>query len=296
MGKSKTGGTRGYIRGRIANDVYSIGKDGKGKKQQVIRSLAESVANPRTSSQMFGRMIMSTVMQAVSAMNHIIDHSFDGVPMGQPSISEFIRRNYALVSADAKAHPAEDNIFGVNKYQEKGVLPGKYVVSDGDVVLPGAVTLGSSGNCLEVATGKAAPTLQDFMDAAGIGDDDYFTVLGVSTAQFTYARFKVKAGADKTTALSSSNFATLFDVETNGTGVEVSLNGSESKVVALDLLNSSNNPMEAKTTVFSIKATDGYKHNAATLDWFSADALQSANTALPTYPTGEAAFLNGGDI
>lgn len=296
MGKSKTGGTRGYIRGRIANDVYSIGKDGKGKKQQVIRSLAESVANPRTSSQMFGRMIMSTVMQAVSAMNHIIDHSFDGVPMGQPSISEFIRRNYALVSADAKAHPAEDNVFGVNKYQEKGVLPGKYVVSNGDVVLPGAVSLGSTGNCLEVATGKAAPTLQDLMDAMGITDDDYFTLIGLSANDFLYARCKVKAGAVKTTALTNDNFATLFDIETNGYDVQAVLAGTDAKTFAASVTDANGSLPDAKTTIFSIKSESGYKHSPATLDWFSAGVLQTANEALPTYPTGEAAFLNGGDI
>lgn len=296
MGKSKTGGTRGFIRGRIANDVYSIGKDGKGKKQQVIRSLAESVANPRTSSQMFGRMIMSTVMQAVSAMNHIIDHSFDGVPMGQPSISEFIRQNYALVSADAKAHPASDNVFGVNKYQEKGIFPGKYVVSDGDVVLPSGIALGASGNCLEVATGKAAPTLEDLMEKLGIGDDDYFTLLGVSAAEFYYARCRVKSGADKTTALTNDNFETLFDVETNGYGVQIVLAGADAKTFTASVMDENAGLPTAKTTVFSIKSESGYKHSPATLDWYGDEALQSANTALPSYPTGDAAFLNGGDI
>ena len=62
MAKSKNGGTRAMIRGRVGSDVYSIGKDGKGARQQVVRSLAEQVANPRTQAQMFNRMIMSTVM------------------------------------------------------------------------------------------------------------------------------------------------------------------------------------------------------------------------------------------
>ena len=115
MAKSKNGGTRSFIRGRIGSDVYSVGKDGKGARQQVVRSLAEQVANPRSSAQMFGRMVMSTVMQTVSALKPIIDHSFDGVATGQPSISEFIRRNYALVKADAEAHPASGNQFGLNK-------------------------------------------------------------------------------------------------------------------------------------------------------------------------------------
>ena len=68
MAKSKNGGSRAYIRGRIGSDVYSVGKDGMGKKQQVVRSLAVQVTNPRSQSQMFNRMIMSTVMQGVSAL------------------------------------------------------------------------------------------------------------------------------------------------------------------------------------------------------------------------------------
>ena len=93
MAKGKSGGTRSFLRGRVASDVYSIGKDAKGNKQQIVRSLAESVANPQTLAQMRGRMIMSTIMQAVSSMAMIIDHSFDNVPAGQPKVSEFIKRN-----------------------------------------------------------------------------------------------------------------------------------------------------------------------------------------------------------
>ena len=140
MAKSKNGGSRAYIRGRIGSDVYSVGKNGMGEKQQVVRSLAEQVSNPRTSGQMFGRMIMSTTMQAVSALTAIIDHSFDGVPKGQPSISQFIKNNYALIKADAQAHPSSANAFGLNKYQEKGIKVGKYLVSDGNQVLPSAVS------------------------------------------------------------------------------------------------------------------------------------------------------------
>ena len=93
MAKSKSGGTRSMIRGRVGSDVYSIGKNANGKKQQIVRSLAETVANPQTIAQMRGRMIMSTVMQAQSALKPIIDHSFDNVVGVQPNLSEFIKRN-----------------------------------------------------------------------------------------------------------------------------------------------------------------------------------------------------------
>ena len=109
------------IRGRVASDVYSIGRDAMGKRQQVVRSLAEVVSNPRTLSQMRSRMIMSTVMQALGALKVIVDHSFDNVSGVQPNLSEFIRRNYALAKADAIAHAGYANTFGMVKYGEKYV-------------------------------------------------------------------------------------------------------------------------------------------------------------------------------
>lgn len=102
MAKSKSGGSRSRLRGRLANDVYSIGVDGKGKKQQVVRSLAESVANPRTLAQNKQRMILTSVALLSKALSPIIDHSFDGVPAGQPSISEFTRRAIAAYRDDAQ--------------------------------------------------------------------------------------------------------------------------------------------------------------------------------------------------
>ena len=118
MAKSKSGGTRTYIRGRVGSDVYSIGRDGKGKKQQVVRSLAESVANPQTQAQMRGRMIMSTLAQAQAGLRVIIDHSFDNVVGSRANLAEFVSRNYALIKADIAAHPSSGNKFGLNAYQD----------------------------------------------------------------------------------------------------------------------------------------------------------------------------------
>lgn len=117
MAKSKSGGSRSRLRGRLANDVYSIGVDGKGKRQQIVRSLAESVANPRTLAQNKQRMILTSVALLSKALSPIIDHSFDGVPAGQPSISEFTRRAIAAYREDAQlASPC----YGYSPY--KGVI------------------------------------------------------------------------------------------------------------------------------------------------------------------------------
>lgn len=288
MAKSKVGGTRAYIRGRIGSDVYSVGKNGKGVRQQVVRSLAEQVSNPRTSSQMFGRMVMSTVMQAVSALKPIIDHSFDGIPTGQPSISEFIRQNYALVKADAIAHPASSNVFGLNKYQEKGVKPGCYVVSDGSAALPANVTTGGSG--IVIALTADTLTVGGLKAALGLSADGYLTFVCIDTTGVAkFFRAHLSTSLADTTAITSANVGSLFTIEGNDT-VTAALDDTDIK------LNGTNSDADAGFGIIVSDKVDGkWIHNRCVLiNVISAD--WNADTALPTYPTGAAQFLNGGDL
>lgn len=288
MAKSKNGGSRAYIRGRIGSDVYSIGKNGKGEKQQVVRSLAETVANPRSQAQMFGRMVMSTVMQAVSTMSVIIDHSFDGVAKGQPSISEFIRRNYALVSADAKAHPASGNSFGINKYQEKGALAGEYQISVGSVAKPSAVFV--NDNAITIGLTAGTLTVGGLKAALGLSADGYLTYCRlINTGEFNFFRAKLTTTQSDETAITADNVASLFTFEGNS-AVTPSLSSN-----AIELAIASTGQYNAYGVIVSELVDGAWKHSSCTLDAGDAN-LQTADTALPTYPMGNEAFLNGGDI
>lgn len=287
MAKSKSGGTRSYIRGRVGADVYSIGKDAKGAKQQVVRSLAETVSNPQTISQMMGRMIMSTVMQAVSAMAKIVDHSFDNVPKGQPSISEFISRNYALIKADIAAHPASDGKFSINEYLEKGIKPGAYVVAAGDQILPTALSFTDDIGWtieLEGTTG----TVGALKSLLGFGDDDYFTILGIKeNNNFYFVRFQIDPSLSDDTVIAAGNVGTLFKQEGN-----ISVTPS----FADDTITIGNSAIIKQGAVIVSRYVNGaYKHNNATL----ADptgTLEFADEAITSYPVGQEAFLNGGDL
>lgn len=288
MAKSKNGGTRAYIRGRIGSDVYSIGKNGSGEKQQVVRSLAEVVSNPRTQNQMFGRMVMSTVMQAVSALKPIIDHSFDGFPKGQPSISEFIRRNYALVKADAEAYPAQDNYFGLVKYQEKGIKPGLYVVSDGSIVKPSAVTF--SANKIAIALTADTLTIGGLKAALGLSADGFLTSVCITSASVAmYFRAKLDTTLDDATAITSANVGDLFSFEGN-VAVTASLSTN-----TIELSAGAVSGDHAYGGIVSEKVDGAWKHSPCTLSGIG-DYNFAANIALPTYPTGAEQYLNGGDL
>lgn len=288
MAKSKVGGSRAYIRGRIGADVYSIGKDGKGSRQQVVRSLAEQVSNPRTQSQMFGRMVMSTVMQAVSALQPIIDHSFDGLPKGQPSISEFIRRNYALVKADATAHPAESNVFGLNKYQEKGIQPGTWVISNGKVEKPAAVALGQAE--LQFNLTHDTLTVGGLRAALGLSADGYITyVCVIDGGTVEFARLRVNPQAADATVISAETLPTIFLQEGN---VTLTLTFSGTSITAK--VPSSTDALSTGVIV-SEKENGAWVHSACTLVSPS-DMGSPSDVALPTYPVGTEQFLNGGDL
>lgn len=288
MAKSKNGGTRAYIRGRIGSDVYSIGKNGKGEKQQVVRSLAETVANPRTAAQMTGRMFMSTVMQAVSAMAGIIDHSFDGYPKGQPSISEFIRTNYALIKADAVAHPASNNEFGLNKYQEKGLKIGYYQVSNGTLVKSSKVTFVSDSMQLMWATGDQ--TVGGLKAAIPELADGYVTFVCIDSTQgFKFFRISIADGTADSTAISADNINTILKVEGNVTPTL----SVETTYIQAEITNTGDK--QTYGVIVSRNIDGAWKHSKCVLSG-DKDGDFNSDTALPTYPAGSEQFLNGGDL
>ena len=303
MAKSKSGGTRSYIRGRVGADVYSIGRDAKGAKQQVVRSLAETVANPQTVAQMRGRMIMSTVMQTVSAMRQIIDHSFDNVPTGQPCISEFISRNYALIKDDVAAHPASGNSFLLNAYKEKGAFPGAYVVSEGTAVLPSAVTPDTYGG--QISLTPTTNTVGDLKAALGLTADEYLTVVeligkegegGVIAFSFGYARYHINSDLADSTVITSENIKSVFNVETN-LDEFISLVSTSEKFHIF--LGNPNGDISSAALIISKKSGAGYIHNTATMQKSSSTDITTAHASdvvLPSYPVGTEMFLNGGEI
>jgi len=288
MAKSKSGGTRTFIRGRVGSDVYSIGRDAKGKKQQVVRSLAESVANPQTLAQMRGRMIMSTIAQALAALRPICDHSFDNVVGARANLAEFTSRNYALVKADVAAHPASGNKFGLNAYGEKGAKKGAYIISDGKATIPTALLLTQSTGVITITLPSDNITIGGLKSALGLTDEEYFTLVGIAGAgSAQYERFRINSTMADNTAIDSANVAAVFAVEGNVTAV-ISI---ASNVISLSL------PTIAGccAVIVSKKSGGQFIHNKAVLgdgDGFT----YAADSALPTYPVGAQNYLNGGDI
>ena len=300
MAKSKSGGTRAMIRGRVGNDVYSIGLNGAGKKQQVVRSLAEVVANPQTTAQMKGRMIMSTVMQACAVLRPIIDHSFDGFAGGQPSISEFIRRNYALIKADVAAHPASSNDFGLVPYQQKGMQPGKYIVADGEATFPAGWELSPNRNSAYIPVGST-PTYGTLKTGWDLSEGEYYTLYGIDWIDQTdhtkgvkllTVRLSLKSNLVESTSLTDTNAAAAFNIEGNVTP-EFEISDGQLNI-KFDL--NSEGMFYGQRYGIITRIQDGKKIHSQSYLICAGETGSASDQVLPTYPVGSQMYLNGGDI
>lgn len=288
MAKSKSGGTRSMIRGRVGSDVYSVGRDAKGKKQQIVRSLAETVSNPRTQSQMRGRMIMATIAQALAVLRPIVDHSFDNVTGSRANLAEFTSRNYALIKADIAANPNSGNKFGLVLYNERGAKRGQFIVADGQANVPNALTLTKDSGLLTITLAADDLTIGGLKSVLGMTSEEYFTLVGLDAAgQALYERFRINPSMSASTVISADNLANVFATEGNAVAA-VTLSGNTISIL-----------LEAVATccavIVSKKANGKYIHNEAVLGG-GTNFENAANVALPTYPVGQQDYLNGGDI
>lgn len=291
MAKSKAGGTRTYLRGRVGADVYSIGKDGKGKKQQVVRSLAESVANPKTVAQNIQRMCLDCLAQNAKGLKVIILDSFDNVPNGQPSLSEFTRLNMAMVQSYANKEGDEGQPAIYPKYGQKNVVGGFFQIARGKAKEPATLQWeGSSPLFGESGQSLTAKLVREQWELSG---DEYATLVVAQvgeqgTGKYLYARIKYVGGLADETVITASNIGSLFTVEGNHSVSWWVNNG-------LWGMQLSNENIVAGGMIFSRKSKGKYIHNNAKMSGYI-EGYTDGQTALATWPVGEEKFLNGGEL
>lgn len=129
----------GHARGKVGSLVFS-----RADGQQIVRSRAEVVKNPRTESQMIQRIMLNTIAQAYSGFKAIVDHSYQGVAEGQKTMSVFMQRNLNILRQHVAAEraagknfvdinefsPLKSNYLSINEYEiSKGTLPAVGVIA-----------------------------------------------------------------------------------------------------------------------------------------------------------------------
>lgn len=174
MARSKQGGAWGFLRGKVGGMSYSIlgaDKSGSGKKEQIIRSLPESVKNPQTAGQTMQRMKLAPAQKFYKAFSELLSNAFQGIAYGDAS------RRYFMALAMKAEGP----------YVQKGVdrfIPAAYIFSQGSLPsvgiepFEGGATVITLAN--EVAEGTTTITNAEFAELLGVGEDYQLTVAVVN--------------------------------------------------------------------------------------------------------------------
>lgn len=230
MARSNSGGTRGWLRGKVASDLYQVTKTATGRKVQLVRAVEESRINNNTLEQALARMRMALLMGALKDMKQIVDHSWQGIPYGQLSIAHFVKVNMPLVIADCKENWSYENAFC---YPVKGIKQmriGAFQVSSGTLSSPANITRGVnylSGIWfpMRILIGVPHPTFGDLKRSLGLNANDYITLLmmtgfdaassGIVNQGFHFLRVYLSETIDDDTQIDAANVEDCFYYEGN---------------------------------------------------------------------------------
>lgn len=208
----------GTLKGKLGETV-AMRRNGK----QVVRAYISNPKNPNSQKQQVQRMVQATAAQAYSAMKKICDHSFEGVQVGQKSMSYFMSKNMDYLRASIAANSDGTLINASADFVRKGVnLPvlNKYVVGKG--TLPAVQIIDSQlaksqGQSLESvvflseATGNTpSASCNDFVLSNNGQVGDWFTFLfllrengniqnGQQVYRFAFVRFVVQVTDEEET-------------------------------------------------------------------------------------------------
>lgn len=94
MARSRVGGSKGLLSGKVGDVIYSITRNADGSLRQMIGANPESRFNPNTDAQACARMTMGMIERAMFTYHDFMGTGFEGVDPGTNSVSKFSEVNY----------------------------------------------------------------------------------------------------------------------------------------------------------------------------------------------------------
>lgn len=203
----------GQLRGAVGSIVFS-----RSNGQQVVRSKAETIKNPKTLKQTIQRILLNTASQAYSTVQVIADHSFEGRKSGQECMNTFMSKNLeylrSRVAEIVDGGGDMSDIFNFAPVGMSGIFPGAWILSKGtlprvNITLVPFTTIGSS----KAKLAAPANTYADIISRYGLRRGDQLTFVTLEApvesenVYFNYARVILDPrNADGTAAELSSAF------------------------------------------------------------------------------------------
>lgn len=240
MGKSAKGGVYGFLRGKVGTVSYAIqsAKNSKsGKKEQIVRILPDSVANPNTVAQIMQRMKAAPAHKFYAALSTILSNSFQGVSYGEQSRRHFLQ---LAMKADGPYIPK-----GVDRF-----IPAEYQISEGELpevkCLRIAVTNTEVSNTLlhldYTIPGTGDISQDNLADALGVAADTQITIItvtndnGIFTPHFAGWDERITIAELPATGITRDPYTLGGNVALNLTGIDPSL-GDANIVAAAVILS-----------------------------------------------------------
>lgn len=180
----------GHARGKVGDVVFS-----RVNGQQVTRARAAVVKNPQTEKQMIQRIILNTVIQAYSRMAEICDHSFEGIAVGQASMSKFMRENMSRLRSLVSNYVAEHGSFeGCYAFCPKGLnmfTPNDWVIATGQLPQVQLANIApTTGAEITISSVGVIPTYAEIIASLGLQRGDQLTFIGQELYTDGRAAFK----------------------------------------------------------------------------------------------------------
>lgn len=218
MAQSKIGGTKAFIHGKVGSEVYYTDHDLEGEIIQVVKSVPDTVRNPRTAAQNRGRIIMATLYKAVGALGPLVNHSFEGYASGRPSLAHFFSVNYELIKKDIEDHPDTGYEFGLVQWKGLYPRPGAYKIAEGALTLSSYMQKSnhSSGNSMSVrySCPKSRRNISDMKTYLNMEIGDYLTIVVItSDGEIKYCKLTWIYEGDPSIEIDPNTFYSVFKVE-----------------------------------------------------------------------------------
>ena len=283
-------GYYGLRKGSTKSHTYSV-VNGK----QITKDRVEGGKNPRSYAQMVQRCMITTIGSAYSAMKSICDHSFEGKSAGMPCMREFSSRNMMLLRTSQEYN---NGFYGFNKYQQPGLVPGSYVISDGS--LPEALvdacidSVDASGKkvtmTLVLTDGGTVAEVAEAMGCKNFGD------MCTVALMYPKANGSYGFGAVRFTYISGASVLDSFSVAVTGDAVTATPTFTANKLkltvrMVADFATDASADRTYMTAITSRKVNSNWLRSKAQFN--VTDATPSFAEAIATYPIGQERFLNG---
>lgn len=288
----------------------------KGVKGETIASQkAEKVHNPNTEDQAYQRMCMNTAMKAYSAMKEICNHSFEGVPYGQKTMSAFIRENLFGIQNGYSGISQVLNQGFTAKGLAGGVAPRPFLISKGSIptanvssLSGGSVTWKQFKSKMNVKEGDQL-TLVAFISPFNFSTEVDYDEAAQIPFKFVYSRYLFKDTITNDLVIINGNQEyinneALQEVEDPGDLNLVLRRGEQYSAgynyVKVEYL-ASNIYVNGYAAIVSRNVNGVWKRSVANLEWTGSNRINGlgiykADSVLKTYNATQRKFLNNANV